>query len=119
LFAQPDKILPFLLGIEGALFSDHQEPCLILDARCLPPPSFEEGVVWGYKPAPPFEVNHANCISDISVPICGPLLERCIHIKGSNFDNVTEVSVSLNRGGICAAQMIANLKARRWHPGQF
>jgi hypothetical protein len=82
---------PFLQGIEGALLGDHQEPCLILDAQCLP----RDGVPWWQcSPAPPFEVNHANCISDISVPICGEG-ERCVCLKDSNFDNVREVCTAM------------------------
>ena len=80
--AQPGEILPFLVEIKNALFRDHQEPCLILDAKCLhehsPPPSL-------------FEVNHANCITDISVPVVGPVLERMLYLKDSNDNHVRSI----------------------------
>jgi hypothetical protein len=78
--AQPEDIPPFLVEIENALFRDHQEPCLILDAQCL-----------NIEPSPrsPFEVNHANCIIHISPPLAeNPVMERYLFLKDSNHPSV-------------------------------
>ncbi len=81
--AHPEDIHPFLVEIENALFRDHQEPCLILDAQCLkndPPPRS------------PFEVNHANCIAHISPPLVeNPVMERFLCLKDSNHPRVQHI----------------------------
>jgi hypothetical protein len=68
----------FLDAICEILFRDHQEPCLVLDYKCLKLEQFS------LPPSQKFRTNHANCICDVGRdgPYC------FIRLKDSNNDEM-------------------------------